>query len=110
MKIQKLAKQYRAISKEMRAEAENYNYLSRAVRSSHSKETFTKYQNSWKKLISLNEKAYQIMYEYRSLCNRFSYRVLFFFGFLPKQNTFRFVDGSKTQFKYDLMINLLNLK
>ena len=27
MKIQKLAKQYRAISKEMRAEAENYNYF-----------------------------------------------------------------------------------
>ena len=111
MKLKNLLQQYKNISKEMRREAQNYNYLSAAVRSNYcSKETFAKYQNSWKKLISLNEEAYKIMYEYRSLCSRFSYRVLFFLGILPKQNTFRFVDGSKTQFKFDMMINLLNLK
>ena len=111
MKIKNLLNEYKNISKEMRNEAKNYNRLSFAVRSNYcNKETFAKYQNSWKRLISLNEKAYQIMYEYRKLCNTFSYRFLFFCGFLPKQNTFRFVDESKTQFKYDQMINLLNLK
>ena len=111
MKIKKLLQQYKSISNEMRNEAKNYNRLSIAVRSNYcTKETFAKYQNSWKKLISLNETAYSIMYEYRKLCGRFSYRVLFFCGILPKQNTFRFVDESKTQFKCDLMINLLNLK
>jgi hypothetical protein len=110
MKIKNLLSEYKRIAKEMKEEAKNYNYLSLAVRSSHSKETFTKYQNSWKRLISLNEKAYSIMYEYRKLCGSLSYRVLFFFGILPKQNTFRFIDGRKTQFKYDQMINLLNLR
>ena len=110
MKIKSLLNEYKSISKEMRFEAKNYNYLSLAVRTSHSKEIFVKYQNSWKKLISLNEKAYSIMYEYRKICGSFSYRVLFFFGILPRQNSFRFVDGSKTQFKCNQMINLLNLK
>ena len=110
MKIKSLLIQYKNISKEMRNEARNYNYLSLAVRTSHSKKTFEDYQNSWKKLISLNEKAYSIMYEYRKLSGSFSYKLLFFFGILPKQNSFRFIDGSKTQFKYDQMINLLNLK
>lgn len=109
MKLKNLAKQYRAISKEMKREAENYNYLSRAVRSSHSHDTFIKYNESWKKLLRMNEAAYKVMYEYRSLCNRFSYRVLFFIGILPKQNTFRFVDDTKTWFNYDQMINLLKL-
>lgn len=110
MKIKNLLNEYKNISKEMREEAKKYNYLSLAVMTSHSKETFIKYQESWKKLISLNEKAYGVMYEYRKICGSFLYKTLFFFGILPKQNTFRFINGSKTQFKCDLMINLLNLK
>ena len=110
MKIKDLLNDYKNISKEMREEAKNYNYLYLAVRTSHSEETFIKYQESWKKLISLNEKAYGIMYEYRKLCGSIRYKAMFFLGVLPKQNTFRFINGSKTQFKYDLMINLLNLK
>ena len=110
MKLKTLLNEYKNISKEMKAEAKNYNYLSLAVRSSHSKETFVKYQESWKKLLRLNEKAYKVMYEYRKLCSTFFYRSLFFCGILPKQNSFRFVDGSKTQFNYDQMINLLNLR
>ena len=110
MKIKKLLNEYKNISKEMRNEAKNYNYLSSAVMTSHSKETFLKYQESWKKLISLNEKAYGAMYEYRTLCCSIRYKAMFFLGILPRQNSFRFINESKTQFKCDLMINLLNLK
>lgn len=110
MKIKRLLNEYKSISKEMRFEAKNYNYLSLAVKTSHSKEIFAKYQNSWKKIISLNEKAYSIMYEYRKISGSLLYRVLFFFGILKKQHTFRFIDESKTQFKCDLMINLLDLR
>lgn len=110
MKIKNLLNEYKNISKEMRNEAKNYNYLYSAVKTSHSKETFIKYQESWKKLISLNEKAYSIMYEYRTLCGSIRYKTMFFLGILPKQNSFRFINGSKTQFKYDQMINLVNLK
>ena len=110
MKIKNLLNEYKNISKEMRNEAKNYNYLSSVVMTSRSKETFIKYQESWKKLISLNEKAYGIMYEYRKLCGSALYKAMFFLGVLPKQNSFRFINGSKTRFKCDLMINLLNLK
>lgn len=110
MKIKNLLNDYKNISKEMRKEAKNYNYLSLAVMTSHSKETFIKYQESWKKIISLNEKAYCIMYEYRKLCGSIRYKAMFFIGVLPKQNSFRFINGSDTQFKCDLMINLVNLK
>lgn len=110
MKIKNLLNDYKNISNEMREEAKKYNYLSLAVKTSHSKETFIKYQESWKKLISLNEKAYGIMYEYRKLCGSIRYKAMFFLGILPKQNSFRFINESKTQFKCDLMINLLNLK
>lgn len=110
MKIKSLLNEYKNISKEMRKEAKNYNYLFSAVKTSHSKETFLKYQESWKKLIFLNEQAYHIMYEYRKLCGSIRYKVMFFLGILPKQNSFRFINESKTQFKYDQMINLVNLK
>ena len=111
MKLANLLNQYKSISNEMKAEAKNYNYLCDAVRSNYcTKETFEKYRNSWKRLISLNEKAYNIMYEYRTLCNSLKYRFFFFVGILPKQNTFRFVNDSKTQFDYNQMINLLYLK
>ena len=95
----------------MRKEAENYNYLCDAVRSKYcTKQTFDNYRNSWKRLLSLNEQAYIVMYEYRTLCNTLKYRFLFFVGILPKQHTFRFVNDSKTQFDYNQMINLLYLK
>lgn len=110
MKINSLLSEYKRIAKEMKSEAKNYNYLYLAVKTSHSKETFIKFQESWKKLISLNEKAYGIMYEYRKLCGSIRYKAMFFLGILPKQNSFRFINESKTQFKCDLMINLLNLK
>lgn len=109
MKIKSLLSEYKRIAKEMKEEVKNYNHLSLAVRTSHSREICVKYQNSWKRLLSLNEKAYNIMYEYRSLCNSSKYRFLFFVGILPKQNTFRFVNDSKTQFKYDQLINMFNL-
>ena len=110
MKIKNLLKEYKSISKEMKIEAKNYNYFSSAVMHSCSDKTFAEYQKSWKKLISLNEKAYGVMYEYRALCGSLLYKVMFFLGVLPKQNSFRFINGSKTQFKYNQMINLLNLK
>jgi len=111
MKIKSLLSEYKRIAKEMKAEAQNYNYLCNAVRTNYcTKETFEKYRNSWKRLISLNEQAYNIMHEYRTLCNSLKYRFLFFVGILPKQNTFRFVNDSKTQFKCNQMINLLNLR
>ena len=111
MKIRSLLSEYKRIAKEMKAEAQNYNYLCKAVRTNYcTEETFEKYRNSWKRLISLNAKAYSIMYEYRTLCNSLKYRFLFFLGVLPKQNSFRFINESKTQFKCDLMINLVNLK
>lgn len=47
MKIKNLLNEYKRIAKEMKEEAKNYNYLSLAVRSSHSKEIFVKYKNSW---------------------------------------------------------------
>lgn len=109
MKIKNLLSEYKRISKEMKEEAKNYNNLSLTVRYSHSKDVFVKYQNSWRKLISLNGEAYQIMREYRTLCGSFSYRVLFFFGILPKQHTFRYTDENKVFFKSEQMINLLNL-
>lgn len=109
MKIKNLLNEYKNISKEMRNEAKNYNYLSSAVMTSHSKEIFKKYQESWEKLISLNERAYGVMYEYRELCGSALYKALFFVGVLPKQNSFRFINESKTQFKCEQMINLLNL-
>lgn len=110
MKIKSLLNEYKNISKEMRNEAKNYNYLSSAVMHSCSDKTFAEYKKSWKKLISLNEQAYRIMYEYRTLCGSLIYKTMFFIGLLPKQNSFRFINGSKTQFKYDQMINLVNLK
>lgn len=110
MKVTRLLSEYKSIAKEMKEEVKKYNYLSSVVRHSCSDKTFAEYKDSWKKLISLNEKAYRVMYEYRTLCGSFLYRVLFLLNILPKQNTFRFVDESKTRFKYDQMINLVNLK
>lgn len=110
MKIKSLLSEYKSIAKEMKEEAKKYNYLSLAIRHSCSDKTFAEYKNSWEKLISLNEQAYSIMYEYRTLCGSLLYKVMFFLGVLPKQNSFRFINGSKTQFKCKLMINLLNLK
>ena len=110
MRITKLLNQYKSISNEMRKEAKNYNYLCDSVKTSSSKDTFKKYNESWKKLIRLNENGYKVMYEYRKLCDTFFYRFLFSTGILPKQHTFRFVNESKTQFKCDLLINLLYLK
>lgn len=110
MKIKSLLNEYKRIAKEMKEEAKKYNYLSSAIRHSCSDKTFAEYRNSWRKLISLNDKAYSIMYEYRTLCGSPLYKAMFFLGILPKQNSFRFINGSKTQFKYEQMINLLNLK
>lgn len=110
MKIKSLLSEYKRIANEMKEEAKNYNRLSSAVRTSSSKEIFVKYHESWKRLLSLNEQAYKIMYEYRKLCGSALYKAMFFIGILPKQNSFRFINGSKTEFKYEQMINLLNLK
>ena len=110
MKIKSLLSEYKRVVKEMKKEAKRYNYLSSAVMHSCSEKTFAEYKESWGKLISLNEQAYSIMYEYRTLCGSLFYKTIFFLGVLPKQNSFRFINGSKTQFKYEQMINLLNLK
>ena len=109
MRLSTLRNEYKAIANEMKEEAKNYNYLAKAVRRSHSHKTFEDYNKSWRKLLDLNEKAYHIMYEYRSLCNSFVYRCMFFVGLLPKQHTFNFTDEKKVQFKYDQLLNLLNL-
>lgn len=111
MKLKTLLNEYKNVSKEIRTEAKNYNYLSRALRIANgNKDIFSRYQNSWKKIISLNERSYQIMYEYRKICGSWLYRFLFFFGILKKQNTFRYIDNTKTWFKYDQFINLIYLK
>ena len=109
MKIKNLLSEYKSIAKEMKEEAKNYNRLSSALRTSRSSDILVKYNASWRKLLTLNDKAYYIMREYRELCGSLSYKVLFFLGILPKQHYFRFIDGSKTRFKYDQLINLLNL-
>lgn len=110
MKIKSLLSEYKRIANEMKEEARNYNYLSSAVMNSCSEKTFAEYKKSWRKLISLNEQAYGVMYEYRTLCGSPLYKTMFFLGVLPKQNSFRFINGSNTQFKCELMINLLNIK
>ncbi len=110
MKIKNLLSEYKSIAKEMKAEAKNYNRLSLAVMHSCSDRTFAEYKNSWKKLLSLDEKAYHIMYEYRKFSGSFLYKAMFFLGVMPKQNSFRFVNESRTRFKYENMINLLNIK
>lgn len=110
MKIKNLLSEYKRIAKEMKEEAQKYNYLSSAVRRPYcSDKTFAEYQKSWRKLISLNNEAYNIMHEYRTLCGSLSYRVLFFLGIIPKQHTFRFVDDTKTWYKAKSMMSLLNL-
>ena len=110
MKIKKLLMQYKAIAKEMKREAQNYNNLSVTVRFSCSHKTFEDYRASWKRLLALNDQAYSVMCEYRRLAGSGRYRALFLIGVMPRQNSFRFIDGSETQFRYEQMINLLNLK
>ena len=110
MKLKELVKQYKTIANEMKKEAKNYNNLCYSVSCGCSNKTFKSYKESWKRLISLNEEAYRVMYEYRKLSGSAFYRFLFFCGILPKQNTFRFIDESKTRFNCVLLINLLNLK
>ena len=111
MKIKSLLCEYKNIAKEMKEEAKKYNYLSYIVcHSLCSDKTFAEYKNSWKRLIALNNEAYSVMYEYRKLCGSIRYKAMFFLGILPKQNSFRFKSGSKTVFKYQQMINLINLK
>ena len=111
MKLKDLLKQYKAIANEMKKEAKNYNNLAISVSSRGcSKENYIKFRSSWLRLVSLNEQAYKIMYEYRKLSGSLFYRVLFFLGIMPKQNTFRFISGNCGQFKCVQMINLLNLR
>ena len=110
MKIKSLLCEYKNIAKEMKEEAKRYKYLSSIVEHSLcSDQTFAEYKNSWKRLISLNNEAYGVMYEYRKLCGSIRYKAMFFLGILPKQNSFRFKNGSKTEFNYKQIINLLNL-
>jgi len=111
MKIKKLLMQYKSIAREMKSEARNYNNLAIAVRSRYcSDKTFENYRASWKRLLALNDEAYRVMCEYRRLAGSVLYRALFLLGVMPRQNSFRFIDGSETQFSYNQMINLLNLK
>lgn len=111
MKIKYLLSQYKFITKEMKKEADVYSRLSSVVTSRCcSDELFAQYRASWLRLLELNEKAYNIMYEYRVLSSSVLYRVLFFFGVMPKQNGFRFANGCKSAFNYSQLINLVNLK
>ena len=110
LRVKKLLQAYKSVAKEMKTEAKNYNYLSELVETSTSSEVFCNYQSSWKRLIYLNDIAYNIMYEYRELCGTPKYKVLFFFGVLPKQHSFRFIEGSKVCFRYSQLINLLSLR
>ena len=110
LRIKKLLHSYKSVAKEMKAEAKNYNYLSELVETLNSSKAFYSYRASWKRLIYLNDIAYNIMYEYRELCATPKYKVLFFFGVLPKQHSFRFIEGSKVCFKYSQLINLLSLR
>ena len=109
MRIKNLLNEYKSIANEMKAEANNYNCLSETVRTSSSKEAFRKYQESWRKLISLNDRAYSIMFEYRALCGTLKYKAMFILGILPKQHSFRYMEGSRVCFKYEQLINLLSL-
>lgn len=109
MTLLALKNEYKKIANEMKEEAKNYKYLAKAVRRSHSQETFVKYEKSWRKLLTLNENAYSIMYNYRSLCNSFAYRCMFFWGILPKQHTFIFTDEKKVQFKYTQLLSLIDI-
>lgn len=111
MKIKTLVSDYKRIAKEMKEEVKKYKNLASIVEHSFcSDKTFAEYNNSWKRLIALNNEAYSVMYEYRKLCGSIRYKAMFFLGILPKQNTFRFKRGSKTEFKCQLLINLLNLR
>lgn len=109
MRIKNLLNEYKRIAKEMKAEAKNYNYLSETVRTSSSKEAFRKYQASWSRLISLNDRAYNIMVEYRELCGTLKYKAMFLLGILPKQHSFRYMEGSRVCFKHEQLLNLLSL-
>lgn len=109
MRIKNLLNEYKSIAKEMKAEAKNYNYLSETVRTSSSKEAFRKYQASWSRLISLNDRAYNIMVEYRELCGTLKYKAMFLLGILPKQHSFRYMEGSRVCFKHEQLLNLLSL-
>lgn len=110
MRIKNLLNEHKSIAKEMKAEAKNYNYLSEAVRNSSSKEAFREYQASWRKLISLNNRAYRIMVEYRALCGTLKYKAMFLLGILPKQHSFRYMEGSRVFFKYKQLLSLLSLQ
>ena len=110
MRIKNLLNEYKRLAKEMKAEAENYNYLSKIVRTSSSKEVFRKYQESWRKLISLNDRAYYIMVEYRALCGTLKYKAMFLLGILPRQHSFRYMEGSRVFFKCEHLLNLLSLQ
>ena len=109
MRIKNLLNEYKRIAKEMKAEAKNYNYLSETVRTSSSKEAFRKYKASWSRLISLNDRAYNIMVEYRELCGTLKYKAMFIIGIIPKQHSFRYKEGSRVFFKSEQLLNLLSL-
>lgn len=110
MRIKNLLNEYKSIAKEMKAEAKNYNCLSKTVRTSSSKEAFRKYQASWSRLISLNNRAYNIMIEYRELCGTLKYKAMFLLGILPKQHSFRYMEGSRVLFKCNQLVNLVSLE
>ena len=110
MRIKNLLNEYKRLANEMKTEAKNYNYLSEIVRTSSSKEAFRKYRESWRKLISLNDRAYNIMFEYRALCGTLKYKAMFILGILPKQHSFIYKEGSRVLFKCEQLINLLSLQ
>ena len=110
MRVKNLLNEYKRIAKEMKAVEKNYNYLSETVSTSTSKDTFRKYQASWRKLISLNDRAYNIMVEYRELCGTLKYKAMFLLGILPRQHSFRYMEGSRVFIKCEQLLNLLSLQ
>lgn len=107
-KLQKMVREFKEIANTMKVKAAHYKSLDHQVRNYPvSKAVFADYQNTWRELCKLNDRANSIEREYKTACSTLTFRVLSALGIVKKQGGFHWLDGDKCRYNPAQLINIV---
>lgn len=108
MKLTKILREYKETVREMKAIAKPYNILKKYINENGklSDEGWRQYERLWIRALDVNNRAYDLMYEYRKTSETLKYRILFALHICKRQNGFR-VYNNEGAFRYTNLLNTL---
>ena len=108
MRLTKILREYKETVREMKAIAKPFNILTMQKKKNGnlSEEGWKQYERLWHRALDVNNKAYDLMYEYRKTSETLKYRILFALHIVKRQNGFR-VYNAEGAFRYTNLINTL---